>query len=107
MCGHVSPDGDGVGTARLRDQSVARCHSGRARAGSVSSFAFGKETRMAKETSSTIRILFQPLIVGSILAAMLFAETADVTVSRSSLVFAEANSDDFDTVSGKLDQVNV
>jgi hypothetical protein len=62
---------------------------------------------MAKETSSTIRILFQPLIVGSILAAMLFAETADVTVSRSSLVFAEANSDDFDTVSGKLDQVNV
>jgi hypothetical protein len=38
---------------------------------------------------------------------MLFAETADVTVSRSSLVFAEAISDDFDTVSGKLDQVNV
>jgi hypothetical protein len=62
---------------------------------------------MAEEASRTKQILVQPMVVGSILAAMLLAETAAVNVYRSSLVFAEANTDDFDTVSGKLDQVNV
>ena len=63
---------------------------------------------MATETSaSTKRVLLHPMAVGSILGAMLLAGTTDFNGHCSSWVFAEANTDDFDTVSGKLDQVNV
>lgn len=58
---------------------------------------------MAKEISLSIR----QMVMGCIMGTILFAAVAEFNVHFASVVLAQTTAEEFDTVSGRLDQVNV